>query len=563
MDPAPLLATTWRRAASGATLLVALLTLVSALTPGEPWRDDLLTSVEPEMLLSLGHVVAALAGLVLIGLSRSMIRGTKRAVDITVVLLVAVAVLNMAKGLDYEEGALTLTLAALLVAGRGAFTRGTTSRPGLVAGAAAVGVLTAAYALSIAPLLVHRHPHDAFSAGLTALQSSGWFLRPDSPLALALNVAVAAVVAASVVFIWGLLRPQAGRDGHRSQEHERAVELVDRHGSDSLDPFLLREDKSFFFAHGGVLAYRVLRDTAIVSGDPVGPAGAPPLILAAFIEHADRNGWRVALQAASGQHVGAYRAMGLHTLRVGEEAVVDSGAFSLEGRRIRKVRQSVARVTRHGWSTEISPAAAITEADHRDIVALEDEWRASQQRVHGFAMTLGRLGGAPEDEQMLYVLARGADGRIGALLRFAPYIGGLSLDAMRRHEDAPNGVTEAMVVAGLLHAREHGRQEVSLNFAGFGHIMAEGRDLNRLQRALRLALGAAHSRFQLERLTAFNQKFDPVWRPRYLVYGRRSELPRAALRVLQAEAYIRPPRARTLPARWTAPAWQTSRTHTP
>ena len=51
-----------------------------------------------------------------------------------------------------------------------------------------------------------------------------------------------------------------------------------------------------------------------------------------------------------------------------------------------------------------------------------------------------------------------------------------------------------------------------------------------------------HGRFQLERLVAFNEKFSPEWRPRYLVHSGRRRLPLSALRVLQAEAYVRPPR---------------------
>ena len=49
---------------------------------------------------------------------------------------------------------------------------------------------------------------------------------------------------------------------------------------------------------------------------------------------------------------------------------------------------------------------------------------------------------------------RDADGRLRSFLRFASYRDGLSLDLMRRAGEEPNGLTEALVVAAIEHARE-------------------------------------------------------------------------------------------------------------
>jgi lysylphosphatidylglycerol synthetase-like protein (DUF2156 family) len=80
--------------------------------------------------------------------------------------------------------------------------------------------------------------------------------------------------------------------------------------------------------------------------------------------------------------------------------------------------------------------------------------------------------------------------------------------------------------------------------------MAADAALRRRQQLMRWVLQRAHGRFQLERLASFNRKFAPAWRPRYLVYGNRTHLPVAALRVLQAEAYVRPPRPRPITSGW-------------
>jgi lysyl-tRNA synthetase, class II len=378
-----------------------------------------------------------------------------------------------------------------------------------------------------------------------------------SPLELAGLVPAGGLVVALVATA---RQSDAAPDGHTPTEHRRAATIVASQARDSLDPFALREDKRFHFAAGGVLAYRVIRRTAVVSGDPIAPPGRAPEVLDSFLGVARRHRWTVALTGASEHHLGGYRRLGLRTLQIGNEAVVDPRTFSLHGRPIRKVRQSVARVRRRGWRVELVDAADLDQPVADELERIELRWRARRRRVVGFAMTLGRLWGGDEDADGLYVLARSPDGELRAFLHFVRYHGGLSLDVMRRLGDEPNGLNEAMVVAALEHARAEGLREVSLNFAGCAHLMGHDGRCTLRRRLARRGLRLVRGRFQLERLVCFNDKFFPAWRPRYLVYPGRRRLPAAALRVLQAEGYVRPPEPRPLTAGWRPlprPATQT------
>src|SRR5262249_31105346 len=161
--------------------------------------------------------------------------------------------------------------------------------------------------------------------------------------------------------------------GHLPEEHVRAEEIVAEHGLDSLDPFALREDKALHFAAGGFLAYRLLRETAVVSGDPVGPPGSGAAILGSFVALCEERGWNPVITAASERHLRACEALGLRTLRIGDEAVVDARGFSLEGRPIRKVRQSVARVNRRGWRVEVVDDREVSPSLDRELSAVEAE----------------------------------------------------------------------------------------------------------------------------------------------------------------------------------------------
>jgi lysyl-tRNA synthetase, class II len=361
----------------------------------------------------------------------------------------------------------------------------------------------------------------------------------SAPLLLALT-AVALVL--SMVMLRRL--PRRGSQAVRHTEHDltAAREIVERHGHDSISPFILRPDKSFEFADGAVLAYRVIGETAIVSGDPVGPDESIPLVLGKFLALAHARRWRVVLWGTSARYLVQYRDLGLGTLCVGEEAVVDPEQFTLEGRPVRKLRQSVHRLERRGWEIIDRDGRDLDVGLEREIDGLELAWRAKRSRLIGFAMGMGHFESAvrPAD---LYLLARSPDGQLGAVMHFISHCGKLSLDTMRRVGETPNGVNEALVCRALEIARRRGVAEVSLNYAGLGHLVRvapAGGAAKRLSAALIVKL--LGRRFQMQRLVTFNEKFSPAWRPRYLVYQSRLALPLAVLRVLQAEGYVRPPR---------------------
>jgi lysyl-tRNA synthetase, class II len=543
-----------RRIAAAATAFVGALSLLSAVTPDVPWRRHLLVAVEPGPVMALGHVLATLCGIALIYVGWGILRGRRRAVNVAIAILAALALLHAAKGLDYEESALALALAVLLYAARRSCTRGGAPRRGVLAATVATSAIALAYTLDVAILLATDKSESVGSAlagAASTLGKGAWWLSSGSPIAITFDVLLMIAIAAAAVLLHALLRPAQAATGHSPADHVRAAEIVTRYGTDSLDPFALREEKTFFFAHGGLLAYRTLRGTAVVSGDPIGPPGAGMAIVADFLGFAAEKAWEVVMTAASDRLLEGYRALGLRTMCIGEEAVVDPASFSLEGRAIRKVRQSVSRAERQGWTLEVVAGVDPDSVLANELAVVEAAWRAGRERLYGFAMSLGRLWGAPEDTTAVYALGRAPGGDLRSFIRFARCRGTLSLDVMRRSGDEPNGLNEALIARTLEWARDQGVTEVSLNFAGFAHLMGADSQRTRGDRLLRRGLELVHGRFQLDRLMAFNEKFHPEWRPRFLVYEAHTRLPLAAVRVLQAEAYIRPPRTRTHAPRWT------------
>jgi len=547
---------TVRQSAALGVAAIASEAVLSAASPVDPHRQRLIAELTPPGLPSVAHVLAALVGLALLVLVPGLWRGTRTAVSLAIVGVLAA--LSIVKGLEYEEAIPEACLAVLLARGRSAFPLGCRNRPrvALLCGALGAWALTCC-ALLAAPLVSggRGHPFDQalHHAIAHVLRSSLAHPHPITGWALLIDALIACAVAISALAVRSLLGPAPGVNHHLEYELSAARAIIERHGEDSISPFMLRPDKALQFAAGSVLAYHVIAETAVVSGDPVGPDETTPQVLASFLPVARARGWHVAVWGASPRYLSRYRELGLRAICVGEEAVVDPARFTLEGRAVRKLRQSVHRVERRGWEVIACNGRDIDAELESEIDALELAWRAGKRRVLGFAMGMGAFESEvrPTD---LYLLARSPDGALGAVMRFVSHRGKLSLDTMRRVGETPNGLNEALVCRALEIAREREVAEVSLNYAGLAHLLRGEPRGNLVTRLLtRQAVALLGRGFQMERLVCFNEKFSPDWRPRYLVYESRLGLPRAALRILQAEGYIPQRRRPRLRSGWHLP----------
>jgi lysyl-tRNA synthetase class 2 len=115
-----------------------------------------------------------------------------------------------------------------------------------------------------------------------------------------------------------------------------------------------------------------------------------------------------------------------------------------------------------------------------------------------------------------------------------------SLDAMRRRADSPNGLTEFLVIrAAELYAAE-GNAALSLNFATLSNTK-DDIDSRAVEGARHFLWEQLSSVYQLKSLYQFNEKFQPVWRSRYLAYSDVLKIPKLAVAIAQTEAPLQLP----------------------
>jgi lysyl-tRNA synthetase class 2 len=539
-DPLPTLA------ALGA-IAVAIVNLISALTPNVGWRGHALLQLEPLSTMRVSHALAIPIAWVLLVAGIYLGRRRRRALELAIVLLLVLAALNILKGLDVEEAAADALAAGLLWLGRGSFcveheplSRG---RDALVR---VVGLALGSVLLAATAVWIGAPGHTSIG---TVLRATGDLLSwQHAPIAfrdelgqLGLTVGILGVMAlfacASILF-----QPMRGpRRLPDAATRAAAVDLVRRYGSDTLAYFKLRRDKHYLFApdRSAFVGYRIENGVLLVSGDPVGSDSALPALMRELSDFAERRALTIAALGVSERLRPLFEQLGLRSLYIGDEAIVDTGEFSLEGRPIRKVRQSVSRLEKAGFAVELREVSTLDAATLAELRRVSEEWRRGEPE-RGFSMALDELCCADQADTLV-VIGRDSAGAVRAFLQLVPSYGrpAMSLSAMRRERTTPNGLMEFLLVQSIELLRERGVREISLNFAAFARIVHAPSGIG--QRAARRLILFGDRFFQIESLYRFNAKFFPRWEPRYFMFDGFRNLPRAALGAARAEGHLPTP----------------------
>jgi lysyl-tRNA synthetase class 2 len=451
---------------------------------------------------------------------------------------------------------LTASFVGALLAGRREFyAKGDRSNPKLAAAVAAGGGLAASL---LAALLV-TVTNQAADAGRSTFASRWWYgtLRlvsvaaddsrfPGLSTPTWVDVAVNVMSTALVLgVLYAAFRSRRAVDPLGPEDEKRLRELLERHGErDSLGYFALRREKSVVWSPTGkaAVAYRVVGGVSLASGDPHGDPEAWPGAIVPWLAEARAHGWIPAVMGAGEEAGTVYARHGMDALELGDEALVETAEFTLEGRAMRTVRQAHNRVRRAGHRVTIRRHEDIPADGMEFLLRRADDWRDGATE-RGFSMALGRLGD-PADGRCVMVECHDVDGRLRALLSFVPWgPRGLSLDLMRRARDCDNGLIEFMVIELLRAAPGLGIAQVSLNFAMFRSVFERGARLGAgpVLRLWRSLLTFFSRWWQIESLYRANAKYRPIWEPRFVLFEKSADLPRIAIAAARAEGFLEAP----------------------
>lgn len=523
---------------------VGLVNVASALWALSPGRAEILETIIPFDISNASRTLTLLTGLFLVILARGLWGRKRRAWGLSVFLISISLILHLAKGLDIEESLLALfPLSALLVfrseftvqSGRIEFFSGLRNAMlilTLLFLYATIGffALDGQFNQPVSLSAIGRdYEYSIFGTGRDTLV-------PKTPRARWFEDSLTAVGIAALFVVLATLFSPALSHGEATEEERSMVDtIILSDGANAVSYLALMPDKQYFFSQTkrSVLAFTIRRGVALTLGGPIGDESESEFLINEFQRAMTQKGLLSAFYNLTEDERSACETIGMKTVKIGEEAVLDVQSFSLYSPELKDVRNATTRMIREGVSYEWTSLADVSWTVMSKVDALH-RWWLSLQKAPPLTFSVDFYPFPPEKRGFL-LTASGPNGSLWGAFSFFPYNNknGLILDLMLRSPDAPNGIVEAAIAHAVDLARVQGITELNLSMAPLSDINPSEHSAL-VNRRTRILFNALNRVYRYRSLFAFKKKFHPTWRPKYLAYQRDFDIPKIGFALVAA-----------------------------
>ncbi len=492
------------------TFAGGLVLLLSGAAPAEHARLHDLIRLLPLPFIETSHLAASLVGTGLLLVAPALAARLASGMRVARGLFFLGAMFSLAKGLDFEEALVMLTMAGLLQLAAPAFYRGRTG----------------AFSTHNLPWLIAAVMAVVVAGGIGALfyntahfRSDLWWhfaLYGDGPRALRAGFAASVLVCAFAVREW-MTRPRAIGGEQALPPAVAQAAMASHPRSDSALAFT--GDKRFLVgSHGDCFVmFRPQGRTWVVMGDPVGPRERWGELVWDLRRLADLSNALLCFYQASEAMLPLLVELGLLTMKYGEEAIVDPTAFTLQGPRMKGLRNSRARAMRDGVTLQIVPQTEVPRWLPR-LQPISDGWLA-RHKAQEKGFSLGGFDAQYMTRFDLAVVLRDQEPVAFANLWLSGDGEEMSVDLMRQTADAPPGTMDFLFTSLIELARARGCHRFNLGLAPLSGVPG-GRLAPfwaQLARAVyRVGGWMGGAAYNFAGLRFYKQKFAPQWQSRYL-----------------------------------------------
>jgi phosphatidylglycerol lysyltransferase len=508
-------------------LVLGIVNIISAITPAIPARLRMVKDLLPEDLIITSNSLVLIFGLVLVIISIFLLQGSKRAWYTALFLTVFSLIGHLIKAADYEEALLAFIAASALWYTRSSYKLRPNSK--LVA----INYLVLLYAilavLAYGVLGFYFIDKRHFGIDFQFMQALKAVLKlfflidyhgmtPLTRFGVRFQDSIYISGAAVLLFVvYSLLRPYVSKPYNSEQDFELARQLLQQYGSSALDYFKVYPDKFLFFNPGktAFISFKVTRYFAIVLEDPVAGNEAQKMeMIGLFEEFCTQNGFISAYYRVPEKSLSMYTSSGFKFLPIGEEAVLDLTAFTLDGGKMKTTRSAISRLTAEGYRLKVYQEP-IKEGLLQKLEKVSDNW-LDELKQKEVAFTQGVFDTTILKTQTI-ITVEDDEEKVYAFLNLIPdYVASeATYDLIRKVSDAPNGVLDMLLAKTFIYLKEQGYSAVNMGLAPLSGM--EG--VNVTQKTIKYAYENFKVFGQFKGLRKYKEKFYPSWEKKYLIYS--------------------------------------------
>lgn len=510
--------------------LTGITNMLSAIVPKVNW--DMFFGMWPADVHYGVHKLIVVCGFFLLMLCYGLIRGKRQAWYISTLMLLFVAFLTVLSGSSIVATLLIGMLGILLLFFAAVF-RAKSDPPSVRRGTLAfligLGIVTI-YTIGGFFLLYQEFEPFVDRLGidtviLLLVSNTHLYLSPGTQAFFFGRALPLLCLSAVISGLFLILRPVAAAFLPNEQEQTNALQLTHRYGKNSISYFALEHGKSYFFSSSGksVISYVLEGRVVVVVGDPIGPEEEAEEVIQQFIDFCREQDWTMVFWQVRKVLLDLYRAAGLHCLKIGEDAVVETKTFTLAGKAMANVRSSAKRAEKEGLHIAFYRGRVLDAEQLAQMEGISQAWLAKKGGSEmGFSM--GRFEKYGDCEQVTAVVVSECN-RVHAFVTFVPVYGrnGWALDLMRRAEQAAPGTMELLLAGSIEHLKANGASVVSLGLAPVNTVSTI--DESFLQSSIEVFNRLLGNEEKNKSLFNFKKKFQPTWESRYLIYSSTLTLP--------------------------------------
>ena len=508
------------------SFILGVVNIISVVTPPLHNRVHLLKEYIPLAAIHASNLLVLFTGLALLVTAAFLFRGLRSAWIIALCLSVFSLAGHITKALDYEEAIIAAFTLVVLISTASQY-RIRSSNTWMNTGFK-TALISVAAVLLFGYISFYYIDVKHFGTDFTWQQSlqhtwKSFLLLQDDALQPVTKFGQEFIwlIRTAGFLTWGfllftLIMPAIKLTKNSETKLEKARFLLNEFGNSPVDYFKLAKDKLYFFSdvHEAFIAYRIAGGFAIVLDEPVCADEDKIAVLREFDRLCIKMGLKPAFYRVHENSMPWFNQLNKKKILIGQEAILDIGRFSLQGKENKSLRNGLNALERKGYKVTIHKAP-------QTIVFLDALRKVSDQWLEEFYKEERIFSQGMFDQNELkgqdIITLEDEAGTISAFLNIIPDYADdeCTYDLIRKTTDAPAAAMDTLIIKLIEYGRENKKLYINLGLVPMSGIIQAD---NTAEQIIKLAADKIRRFQHYKGLRLFKEKYASLWENKYLVY---------------------------------------------